>query len=150
MVGFGMNEEELKQVLAYPQAMAASDGSALATTGVLRFGNPHPRNFGTFPRVLGKYAREEKLFDLSEAIRKITALPASALGITDRGLLQLGNYADMVIFDPDKVIDHAIWTAPHQYPEGIRFVVVNGEVVIDENEFTGKLAGRVLAGPFDA
>jgi N-acyl-D-amino-acid deacylase len=150
MVGFGMNEEELRAVLSYPQAMAASDGSALATTGALRFGNPHPRNFGTFPRVLGKYAREEKLFDLSEAIGKITALPASALGITDRGLLQPGNFADVVIFDPDKVIDRAIWTAPHQYPEGIRFVVVNGGVVIDESEFTGKLAGRVLAGPFGA
>jgi len=128
--------------------MVASDGSALATSGVLRSGNPHPRSFGTFPRVLGKYAREEKLFDLAEAIRKITALPASALGIKDRGLLQVGNFADVVIFDPDKVIDRAIWTAPHQYPEGIRFVLVNGEVVIDESEFTGKLAGRVLRAPF--
>ncbi len=148
MVGFGMSEEELTGVLQYPHAMIASDGSALATSGVLRSGNPHPRSFGTFPRVLGKYARGEKLFDLAEAIRKITALPASALGITDRGLLQMGKYADVVIFDPDKVIDRAIWTAPHQYPEGIRFVVVNGEVVIEESEFSGKLAGRVLRGPF--
>jgi N-acyl-D-amino-acid deacylase len=148
MVGFGMSEEELAGVLKYPQAMVASDGSALATSGVLRSGNPHPRSFGTFPRVLGKYAREEKLFNLAEAIRKITTLPANALGITDRGFLQVGNFADVVIFDPDKVIDRAIWTAPHQYPEGIRFVVVNGEVVIDESEFSGKLAGRVLRAPF--
>jgi N-acyl-D-amino-acid deacylase len=150
MVGFGMSEEELTGVLKYPHAMVASDGSALATSGVLRSGNPHPRSFGTFPRVLGKYAREEKLFDLAEAIRKITALPASALGIKDRGLLQMGNFADVVIFDTDKVIDRATWTTPHQYPGGIRFVVVNGEVVIDEGEFTGKLAGRVLRAPFGA
>ncbi len=148
MVGFGMSEDELAGVLKYPHAMVASDGSALATSGMLRSGSPHPRSFGTFPRVLGKYAREEKLFDLAEAIRKITALPAGALGIKDRGLLQVGNYADVVIFDPDKVIDRAIWTAPHQYPEGIRFVLVNGEAVIDESEFTGKLAGRVLRAPF--
>ncbi|MGH7454632.1 MAG: N-acyl-D-amino-acid deacylase family protein, partial [bacterium] len=150
MVGFGMSEEELTGVLKYPHAMVASDGSALATSGMLRSGNPHPRSFGTFPRVLGKYAREEKLFDLAEAIRKITSLPASALGIKDRGLLQVGNYADVVIFDPDKVIDRAIWTAPHQYPEGVRFVLVNGEVVIDESEFSGKLAGRMLRAPFAA
>lgn len=150
MVGFGMSEDELMGVLKYPHAMIASDGSALATSGVLHSGNPHPRSFGTFPRVLGKYVREEKLFDLAEAIRKITALPASALGITDRGILQVGNYADMVIFDPNEVIDRANWTAPHQYPEGIHFVLVNGEVVIDESEFTGKLAGRVLRAPFSA
>ncbi len=150
MVGFGMSEEELTGVLKYPHAMIASDGSALATRGVLRSGNPHPRSFGTFPRVLGKYAREEKLFNLAEAIRKITTLPASALGITDRGFLQVGNYADVVIFDPDKVIDRATWTTPHQYPEGIRFVVVNGEVVVDESEFSGKLAGQVLRAPFGA
>jgi N-acyl-D-amino-acid deacylase len=148
MVGFGMSEDELMGVLKYPHAMVASDGSALATSGPLRSGNPHPRSFGTFPRALGKYAREEKLFDLAEAIRKITALPASALGITDRGLLQVGNFADVVIFDPANVIDRAIWTAPHQYPEGIRFVLVNGEVVIDESEFSGKLAGQVLRRPF--
>ncbi|MCI0696220.1 D-aminoacylase [candidate division KSB1 bacterium] len=150
MVGFGMSEDELTEVLNYPHAMVASDGSALATSGVLRSGNPHPRSFGTFPRVLGKYAREEKLFDLAEAIRKITSLPASTLGIKDRGFLQVGNYADVVIFDADKVIDRANWTAPHQYPEGIRFVLVNGEVVIDDGEFTGTLAGRVLRAPFGA
>lgn len=149
MVGFGMSEEELAGVLTYPHAMVASDGSALAASGVLRSGNPHPRSFGTFPRVLGKYVRDEKLLDLSEAIRKITALPASALGLRDRGMLQAGCHADVVVFDPDNVGDRATWTAPHQYPEGMRFVVVNGEVVIDESEFTGKLAGQVLRGPFN-
>jgi N-acyl-D-aspartate/D-glutamate deacylase len=128
--------------------MVASDGSALATSGKLRFGNPHPRNFGTFPRVLGKYVREEKLFSLTKAIRKITLLPASTLGIKDRGFLQAGNYADVVIFDPKHISDRATWTAPHQYPEGIRFVIVNGEVVIDDGEFSGKLAGKILRGPF--
>jgi N-acyl-D-amino-acid deacylase len=150
MVGFGMSEEELAGVLTYEHAMVASDGSALATSGELRFGNPHPRNFGTFPRVLGKYVREEKLFTLTEAIRKITFLPASALGIKDRGFLQTGYHADVVIFDPKHVGDRATWTAPHQYPEGIRFVIVNGEMIIDDGEFTGKLAGKVLRGPFGA
>jgi len=148
MVGFGMNEEELTGVLKYSEAMVASDGSALATSGALRFGNPHPRNFGTFPRLLGKYGREEKLFPLAEALRKITSLPAAALGIKNRGLIEIGNYADLVIFDSKQIIDRATWTAPHQYPEGIRFVMVNGEVAIDDGEFTGKLAGRVLRAPF--
>jgi len=148
IVGFGMSEEELAGVLKYPQAMVASDGFALATSGKLRFGNPHPRSFGTFPRVLGKYAREEKLFDLAEAVRKMTSLPASALGMKNRGVLQIGNYADVVIFSAEQVIDLAHWTAPHQYPAGIQYVVVNGEVVIESGEFNGKLAGRVLRGPF--
>jgi N-acyl-D-amino-acid deacylase len=150
MVGFGMNEEELTAILSYPHCMVASDGSALAISGTLHFGNPHPRAFGTFPRALGKYAREEKIFNMAEAVHKITSLPASTLGLKDRGLLQAGNWADVVIFDPDKVIDRATWTAPHQYPEGIRFVLVNGEVVVEEGEFTGKLAGKVLRGPFGA
>ena len=148
MVGFGMSEEELAGVLKYPYAMTASDGSALATDGKLRFGNPHPRSFGTFPRMLGKYAREEKLFDLAEAVRKITALPASALGLKDRGVLQVGNYADVVIFSAEQIRDLAQWTAPHQYPAGIEYVVVNGEVVIERGEFNGKLAGKVLRAPF--
>ena len=148
MVGFGMSEEELAGVLKYSHAMVASDGSALATSGKLRFGNPHPRSFGTFPRVLGKYAREEKLFDLAEAIRKITSLPASASGIKDRGALQVGNYADVVIFSAGQIIDLAQWTAPHQYPAGIQYVMVNGEVVIESGEFNGKLAGKVLRAPF--
>lgn len=148
MVGFGMSEEELAGVLKYPQAMVASDGSALAISGKLRFGNPHPRSFGTFPRVLGKYAREEKLFNLAEAIRKMTSLPASALGLKNRGTLQVGNYADVVIFSAEQVIDLAQWTAPQQYPAGIQYVVVNGEVVIERGEFNGKLAGKVLRAPF--
>ena len=148
MVGFGMSEEELSGVLKYPQAMVASDGSALAISGTLRFGNPHPRSFGTFPRVLGKYAREEKLFNLAEAIRKMTSLPARALGLKNRGTLQAGNYADVVIFSAEQVRDLAQWTAPQQYPAGIEYVVVNGEVVIERGEFNGKLAGKVLRAPF--
>jgi N-acyl-D-amino-acid deacylase len=150
MVGFAMNETELTTILTYPNCMIASDASALATNGVLRQGNPHPRSFGTFPRVLGKYAREERLFTLAEAIRKITSLPAATLGLRGRGLLQIGNGADIVIFDPDQVIDRATWTAPHQYPEGILFVIVNGEVAVEQAEFTGKLAGKILRWPFGA
>jgi len=148
MVGFAMNEEELTAVLRYPYCMVASDASGLATAGLLRRGNPHPRAFGCFPRVLGKYVRQEKLFSLEEAVRRMTSLPATTLGLQDRGRLQVGHWADVVIFDPAKVTDRATWTAPHQYPDGISFVLVNGEVVIDGGQFTGKLAGRILRGPF--
>lgn len=148
MVGFGMNEEELSAILAYPQCMVASDGSALATEGPLHKGNPHPRSYGTFPRVLGKYAREEKIFTLEECIRRITSLPATTLGLVDRGKLLPGVWADVVVFDPDGVKDRATWQQPHQYPEGIPFVIVNGEIVIDRGEHTGALPGKVLRAPF--
>jgi len=115
---------------------------------IAALGNPHPRNFGTFPRLLGKYGRKEKLFTPAEALRKITSLPATARGIKNRGLIEIGNYADVVIFDSKQIVDRATWTAPHQYPAGIRFGIVNGGVAIDDGEFTGKLAGRVLRAPF--
>ena len=148
MVGFGMNEEELSTILAYPQCMVASDGSALAIDGPLHKGNPHPRSYGTFPRALGKYARDEKIFTLAECIRKITSLPATTLGLVDRGKLEPGMWADVVVFDPDGVKDRATWQQPHQYPEGIPFVIVNGEIVIDRGEHTGALPGKVLRAPF--
>ena len=148
MVGFGMNEEELSTILAYPPCMIASDGSALAIDGPLHKGNPHPRSYGTFPRVLGKYARDEKIFTLAECIRKITSLPAATLGLADRGRLEPGMWADVVVFDPNGVKDRATWQQPHQYPEGILFVIVNGEIVIDHGEHTGALPGKVLRAPF--
>ncbi len=144
MCGFGMSEENTKRILAHPLCMIASDGSARATYGKLSEGSPHPRSYGTFPRFLGKYVRDEKIVSLPEAIRKITMLPAETLGISDRGKIAAGMFADIVCFDFDNIIDKADYVNPHQYAEGIEYVLVNGEVVIHKGEHTGKLAGKVL------
>jgi len=146
MVGFGMSEDNTKRILAQPFCMPASDGSALATYGALSQGNPHPRSYGTFPRVLGKYVREEKIATLPEMIRKMTSLPATRFGLTGRGSIAEGFMADLVAFDPEKVRDKATYSHPHQYPEGIEWVVVNGDVVVEHSEHSGKLPGRVLRG----
>jgi N-acyl-D-aspartate/D-glutamate deacylase len=106
--------------------------------------NPHPRAYGTFPRILGKYVREEQILSLQEAIRKMTSLPAARLGLTDRGLLKKGRAADIVIFDPTTVIDKATYTVPHQFPEGINHVIVNGEPVVKEGIHTGAKPGKAL------
>ena len=121
-----------------------SDGSALATTGKLSTSHPHPRAFGTFPRVLGKYARDEQIFPLAEAIRKMTSLPAAILGLPYRGLLKPGYFADLVIFAPAKVADLATYETPKQYPSGIPYVLVNGEFVIFAGELTDRKPGKVL------
>ena len=144
MCGFGMSEENTKRILAHPLCMVASDGSARATYGELSKGNPHPRSYGTFPRVLGRYVREDKIVTLSEAIRKMTLLPAETLGISDRGKIAPGLFADIVCFNFDNVIDKADYVNPHQYAEGIEYVIVNGEVVIKNGEHTGKLPGKIL------
>ena len=144
MVGFGMSEEEITSVLTHPQVMVASDGGAAAVYGPLSETTPHPRYYGTFPRVLGKYCREEGLFDLPTAVHKMTGQPALRLGLADRGRIDVGLVADLVVFDPDTVIDRADFMNPHQYAQGIESVLVNGAVVIDGGEHTGALPGRVL------
>lgn len=146
MVGFAMSEENTAKLLAYPHCMIASDASAKATSGVLHSGNPHPRGYGSFPRVLGKYVREDNIMSLPEAVRKMSALPAEMLNLKDRGYLRSGYAADIVLFDPLTVIDNATWSDPHQYPTGIPYVIVNGEMVIDQEKYTGELPGRVLRG----
>ena len=144
MVGFGMSEEEITSVLTHPLVMVASDGGAAAVSGPLSETTPHPRYYGTFPRVLGKYCREEGLFDLPTAVHKMTGLPAQRLGLADRGTIDVGLVADLVVFDPDTVIDRADFMNPHQYAQGIESVLVNGAVVIDGGEHTGALPGKVL------
>ncbi|MDQ7052078.1 MAG: D-aminoacylase [candidate division KSB1 bacterium] len=144
MVGFAMSEENTERVLAYPYCAVASDGSARATEGPLSEGSPHPRNFGTFPRVLGYYVREKKLFSLPEAIRKMTDLPARIIGIQQRGLIAEGYFADVTLFHPEKVRDTATFVQPKQYPEGIEYVIVNGKVVIDQGEHTHRKPGKIL------
>ncbi len=144
MVGFAMSEENTARILAHPLTMIASDAGARATYGPLSRGNPHPRAYGTFPRVLGKYVREDKVMTLPEAVKKMTSMPARRLGLAQRGLLVPGNFADVTVFDPVRVRDRATWTQPHQYPEGILYVLVNGGLVVDQGEHTGRLPGRVL------
>jgi N-acyl-D-aspartate/D-glutamate deacylase len=117
---------------------------AYATEGPLRRGNPHPRSFGTFPRVLGVYVRQKGLLRLEDAVRKMTSQNAAKLGLHDRGLLRPGNYADITVFDPDKVIDRATYTQPFQYGEGIEYVIVNGRVVLEQGRHTGARPGRAL------
>ena len=144
MVGFGMSEEEIKSVLTHPLVMIASDGGAAATYGPLSETTPHPRYYGTFPRVLGKYCRDDRFFDLPTAVHKMTGMPAQRLGLKDRGKVDVGLAADLVVFNPVTVIDRADFMNPHQYAQGIDYVLVNGAVVIDQGEHMGVLAGRVL------
>lgn len=144
MITFGMSEDHLKVLLAHPLVGVGSDGSAVAPYGSLAKGKPHPRFYGTFPRVLGKYVREEKVVPLEEVVRKMTAMPAAHLGFVRRGMLKVGWAADVCIFDPERVIDKATFTEPAVYPEGIRQVVVNGKVVVDEGRHTGRLPGKIL------
>jgi N-acyl-D-aspartate/D-glutamate deacylase/sugar lactone lactonase YvrE len=137
-------EEDMNVALSQPWCSVGSDGSALATEGPLRRGNPHPRSFGTFPRVLGVYARERGLLRLEDAVRKMTSLNAAKIGLPDRGVLRAGAFADVTIFDEKLVTDRATYEEPFQYAEGIKFVVVNGEVVIDKGAHTGAKPGRTL------
>lgn len=130
--------------LKQPWCSIGSDGSAYAIEGPLRRGKPHPRSFGTFPRVLGVFVREKKLLTLEDAVRKMTALNASKLGLRDRGVLRAGAKADLVLFDPARVTDKATYLDPFQYPEGIDTVIVNGAVVIDKGSHTGAKPGKAL------
>jgi N-acyl-D-amino-acid deacylase len=144
MVGFGMSEENTARILAHPLGMVCSDGSALAVDGPLSDGTPHPRSFGTFPRVLGEYVRERKTMPLETAIHKMTGMPAARLRLTGRGILAPGAWADIVVFDPATVRDRATFADPHQYPAGIDHVMVNGEWVMQGGTRTPALPGRVL------
>jgi N-acyl-D-amino-acid deacylase len=145
-VWFIIDEDDLKLAMKQPWVSVGSDGSALATSGPLRSGVPHPRNFGTFPRVLGKYVREEHVIPLEQAVHKMSGLTASQLHFTDRGSIKEGLAADLVIFDPATVADRATFTDPFQYPAGIDTVIVNGRVVLDEGRHTGERPGVVIRG----
>lgn len=137
-------EKDMNRALVQPWCSIGSDGSALAIEGVLRRGNPHPRSFGTFPRILGVYVRERGLLRLEDAVRKMTSLSAAKLGLRDRGVLRPGAYADLTVFDPQRVLDRATYTSPFHYSEGIVHVIVNGQRVIDKGEHTGARPGRAL------
>jgi N-acyl-D-amino-acid deacylase len=143
MIGFGMSEENVELLLAHPASMVCSDGSALAAVGPLSAGAPHPRNFGTFPRVLGLFCRERRALPLEAAIHKMTLAPARRLRLSGRGVIAPGAFADLVAFDPGRVADRATFDAPLQYPVGIPHVMVNGQWVLRDGEHTGARPGRV-------
>lgn len=147
MILFQMDEADLRRALAHPRIMIGSDGSSLAPYGEMGAGKPHPRNYGTFPRVLREYVREQRVLSLAQAIHKMTALPARRLGLRDRGVIRAGAVADLVVLDPRRVADEATYDDPHRYPAGIDHVLVAGRFVIKDGGHTGSLPGRVLTPP---
>lgn len=140
-----LDEDDVLRIMRHPQTMIASDGR-LVRPGE---GHPHPRWYGTFPRVLGEYVREQGVLDWPEAVHKMTGLPASLLRLTDRGTLREGSFADVVVYDPARVRDRSTFQTPHAYPEGLEWVVVNGTVAVAEGEFRDVRSGRVLRRSVD-
>jgi len=141
---FMMSPENMRRILGLPYVMVGSDAGALTHEPPLGRGRPHPRNFGTFPFVLGNLAREEGLFPLAEAIRKMTSAPCRRLGIADRGALRAGMKADLVLFSPGRVRDESTYERPMAYPAGIEMVLVNGTAVVEGGAHTGARPGRAL------
>ena len=146
-VYFMMSEDNVRRKLAKPWVSFGSDAGAPATEGVFMNTNPHPRAYGNFSRLLGKYVREEKIITMQEAIRRMTSLPAYNIGIDERGQLSEGYFADVVVFDPERIADQATFEEPHQYATGIWHVFVNGEQVLKNGRHTGATPGRVVRGP---
>lgn len=146
-VFFLMSDDNVRKKVARSWISFGSDAGALATEGVFLEANPHPRAYGTFARVLGRFARDEGIIELREAIRRMTSLPAANIGIRERGRLEAGYYADIVIFDPETVSDNASFEFPHQYAAGILHVFVNGQQVLENGRHTGATPGKVVRGP---
>lgn len=138
-----ISETDLEEILLHPASMIASDGE-LAITGK---GAPHPRCCGTFPRVIATYVRDKKILSLEEAVRKMTSLPAQRAGLMDRGLVRPGLKADLVVFHPGEIEDRATFDDPHQYPVGVEYVIINGDLVLDQGTMTGARPGAILLGP---
>jgi N-acyl-D-amino-acid deacylase len=147
MVLFVMDEADVRFVMRHPLSMFGSDGVGLTPTGVLGEGQPHPRCYGTYPRVLGHYVRDERLLTLEEAVRKASYVPANQLGLAHKGRVQVGADADLVIFDPTTITDTATYERPHQFPTGIDYVLVGGQVAVDHGHVTSARAGHVLQRP---
>jgi len=144
---FMMSEDDMKAALKSPFVSICTDSGARATDGPLAGSKSHPRGWGAYPRILGKYVRDEKLMPLELAIHKMTGLPAFNVGLKQRGLLRPGYFADITIFDPKTVIDRATFEEPNQYPVGINYVIVNGQIEVDNGQRTPANSGRVLRGP---
>ena len=146
-VFFHHSEQDMQLVMKQPWTSIGSDGAAVSIDGPTGRSHPHPRYYGTFPRVLGRYVRDLQVLTLAEAIGKMTSMNADKIRLEDRGRLREGMWADITIFDQDRVADRATFENPHQYPVGIQYVIVNGALTVDNASHTGALAGRVLYGP---
>lgn len=146
---FAMCEKDLETILQHPRSIISTDARAVAPYGKLGRGSVHPRYYGSYPKVLGRYVREKKVLSLEEAIKKSTYLPAQKMKFKKRGLLKEGYYADITIFDKDEIVDMATFDDPHQYSKGVEYVIVNGELVIRQGEHTGNLPGKVLNRKYD-
>jgi N-acyl-D-amino-acid deacylase len=144
MVIFAMGEEDVRRIMRHPLQMVGTDSGASGTTGFMRRGKPHPRGYGSYPKILGRYVRDNGILTLEEAIRKMTSFPAQRFGLFTRGLLKLGMQADLVVFNPETVIDTATYQDPHQLPRGIEHVIVNGELAVHDSKPLGTLFGRTL------
>jgi N-acyl-D-amino-acid deacylase len=144
MVIFMMSEDNLRRILAHPLVGVGADASVRSPSGPLGRGKPHPRAYGTFARALGRYARDEKVVPMEEMIKKMTSRPAAHFGLVERGAVQPGFYADLVVFDPAQIIDRATWKEPHQFPSGVEHVFVNGVSVVEGGAATGRLPGQIL------
>jgi N-acyl-D-amino-acid deacylase len=144
---FMMSEENIKRQIQLPYLSFGSDAGAPATEGMFLKYKDHPRTYGNFARLLAKYVRDEKVIPLEEAIRKLTSLPVGNLKIKKRGMLTPGYFADVVVFDPTKIQDHATFENPHQYATGVSHVLVNGVQVLKNGEHTGEKPGRIVRGP---
>jgi N-acyl-D-amino-acid deacylase len=142
-----MSEENIKKQIHQPWVSFGSDEAAQAPEGVFLKSNPHPRAYGNFARLLGKYVREERVISLQEAIRRLSGLPATNLGLDRRGFLKPGMFADVVVFDPATIADRATFDKPHQYAVGVTHVFVNGVQVLKDGEHTNAKPGRALWGP---
>jgi N-acyl-D-amino-acid deacylase len=142
-----MSDKDVHEITGAPWVLVGSDANALATSGVTSQGKPHPRSYGTHARLLGTFARDLRLLSLPAAVHKTTGASAAALGLGDRGVLRQGRWADIAVFDPARIADHATYDDPHQYATGVSTVLVNGEVVVDGGDHTGALPGRVLRRP---
>jgi N-acyl-D-amino-acid deacylase len=147
VVFFLMSEDNVRKQLKLPWVSFGSDAASMAPEGVFLKSSTHPRAYGNFARWLGKYVRDEKLVPLPEAIRRLTGLPATNLGLKGRGFLKPGMFADVVVFDPATIADRATYENPHQYAVGVRHVLVNGVPVLKDGEHTGATPGRALKGP---
>jgi len=144
---FMMSEDDMRAAMKSPLVSFCTDSGSRATDGPLAGSKSHPRGWGSYPRILGQYVRDEKLLSLEAAIHKMTGAPAARVGLKERGLIKEGMFADITVFDPAKVIDRATFESPNQYPIGIDYVIVNGKISVDKGQRTSALAGRVLRGP---
>jgi N-acyl-D-aspartate/D-glutamate deacylase len=144
---FMMSEDDMRTAMRAPFVSFCTDSGARATDGPLAGANPHPRGWGSYPRILGHYVRDEKVLSLEAAINKMTGMPAARVGLHERGVLRKGMYADLTIFNPAAVMDRATFESPTQYPIGIDYVLVNGQLSVDKGQRTPVLAGQVLRGP---